>query len=90
MIRPGAAVPRSTASGAVHADVGAGEYEVVPAKGMNQDDGGAEMVYYDTASGGAVFSVGSMTYPACLGVDAEVWRITRNAPDRMVGVRESQ
>src|SRR5205823_838928 len=30
------------------------------AKGVNQDNGGAEMVSFDTASGGAVFSVGSI------------------------------
>ena len=36
---------------------------------MNPDDGGAEMVTFDTPSGGAVFSVGSITWPAsiCVG-----------------------
>ena len=40
-----------------------------------QDD---EMVYYETSSGGAVFSVGSITYPACLLGDETISRITQN------------
>ena len=35
------------------------------AKGLNPDDGGAEMVIFDTPSGGAVFSVGSICWPSC-------------------------
>src|SRR5262249_6516000 len=34
------------------------------AKGLNPDDGGAEMVMFDTPSGGMVFSAGSIAYPA--------------------------
>jgi len=48
------------------------------AKGLNPDDGGADMVAFDTPSGGAVFSVGSITYVASLPVDANVSKITAN------------
>jgi hypothetical protein len=48
------------------------------AKGTNIDEGGAEMVYYETASGGAAFSVGSITWPASILVDPHVSRITAN------------
>lgn len=58
---------------------------VLLAKGLNVDEGGAEMVYYETDSGGAVFSVGSITYPACLLVDRVLTRITRNVLDRFLG-----
>ena len=48
------------------------------AKGTNIDDGGADMIFYDTPSGGAVFSVGSITWVACLFPDPHVPIITRN------------
>ena len=48
------------------------------AKGMNIDDGGAELVYYETASGGEVFSVGSIAWPSAILIDAAVSRITAN------------
>jgi hypothetical protein len=48
------------------------------AKGLNPDEGGAEMVLYETDSGGAVFSVGSITWPACLLVDPAISAITHN------------
>ena len=51
---------------------------LVLAKGTNRDEGGAEMIIYDTPSGGQVFSVGSICYPACLLVDDHVSRITFN------------
>ncbi|MGQ0548768.1 MAG: N,N-dimethylformamidase beta subunit family domain-containing protein [Armatimonadota bacterium] len=54
------------------------------AKGINPDDGGAEMVCYEMPGGGAVFSVGSITYPSCLLVDDHVSRITRNVIDRFL------
>lgn len=54
------------------------------AKGMNVDDGGAEMVHFETPSGGQVFSVGSITWPASILVDAGVSRITRNVLDRFL------
>ncbi|MER8438798.1 carboxypeptidase-like regulatory domain-containing protein [Mesorhizobium sp. M1312] len=48
------------------------------AKGTNPGNAGADMVYHQTASGGQVFSVGSITYPAALPVDDAVSRITAN------------
>lgn len=50
----------------------------VLAKGLNPDDGGAEMVVFDTPGGGAVFSVGSINYCASLPVDEGVAAVTRN------------
>lgn len=49
----------------------------VLAKGANPDDGGAEMVYFETGQG-AVFSVGSITWVSSLFPDEHVSRITRN------------
>lgn len=57
---------------------------ILLAKGLNPDNGGAEMVYYETASGGAVFSVGSITYVASLLVDPAVSRITSNVLTRFL------
>jgi hypothetical protein len=54
------------------------------AKGTNVDDGGAEMVHFSTASGGEVFSVGSITWSASILVDDGVSRITRNVLDRFL------
>jgi N,N-dimethylformamidase len=55
------------------------------AKGLNPDEGGAEMVQYDAPGGGAVFSVGSITYPASLLVDDTISRITANVLRRFLG-----
>ncbi len=57
---------------------------VLLAKGINPEDGGADMVTYDTASGGAVFSVGSITWPASVLVDQHVSNITRNVLNRFL------
>jgi N,N-dimethylformamidase len=54
------------------------------AKGANIDDGGAEMVIYETASGGATFAVGSITWPASILVDPHVARITANVITRFL------
>jgi N,N-dimethylformamidase len=55
------------------------------AKGQNPNDGGAEMVYYEVErSGGAVFSVGSITYVSSLLVDGAISRITRNVLERFL------
>ena len=54
------------------------------AKGLNPDDGGAEIVYHETDSGGAVFSVGSISYPCSLPVDENVSKITRNVVQRFL------
>ena len=48
------------------------------ARGLNIDEGGAEMVIFDTPSGGGVFSVGSINYVASLPVDSLVSQITAN------------
>jgi hypothetical protein len=57
---------------------------ILLAKGLNPDGGGAEMVCYELANGGAVFSVGSITWPACLLVDSGVSRITNNVLARFL------
>ncbi len=54
------------------------------AKGTNIDDGGAELVYYETSSGGAVFSAGSIAWPSAILIDDCVSRITANVLNRMV------
>jgi hypothetical protein len=58
---------------------------VLLAKGMNLDNGGAHMATYETESGGAVFSVGSITYNGSLLVDDAVSRITANVLSRFLG-----
>lgn len=55
------------------------------AKGLNPGEGGAHMVYYDTASGGEVFSVGSITWVSSILVDEKVSRITANVLARFLG-----
>jgi hypothetical protein len=62
---------------------------VLLAKGINANNGGSEMVYYETASGGAVFSVGSITYPACLLVDETISHITNNVLSRFAAAPEA-
>ncbi|MCC6511274.1 MAG: carboxypeptidase regulatory-like domain-containing protein [Pirellulaceae bacterium] len=52
------------------------------AKGMNIDDGGADMVIFDTPSGGGVFSVGSINYCASLPIDPHVSQLTKNVLNR--------
>jgi N,N-dimethylformamidase len=48
------------------------------AKGENIQDGGAEMVIFQTPSQGAVFSVGSINYCASLPIDDNISHITKN------------
>jgi hypothetical protein len=48
------------------------------AKGTNTDQGGAELVCYETKSGGAVFSAGSIAWPSSILIDDCVSRITAN------------
>jgi hypothetical protein len=55
------------------------------AHGMNPDNGGADLVYYDAAQGGGVFSAGSITWPSSLLVDAAVSQITGNVLRRFLG-----
>jgi hypothetical protein len=51
---------------------------------MNVDDGGAEMVIFDTPSGGAVFSTGSICYISSLPVDDKISKITANVLRRFL------
>jgi N,N-dimethylformamidase len=55
------------------------------AKGTNPDEGGADLIYFETRSGGAVFSAGSITYPSGLLVDDDLSRVTRNVLARRLG-----
>lgn len=54
------------------------------AQGLNPGEGGAHMVYYDTASGGEVFSVGSITWVSSILVDEKVAQITANVLARLL------
>jgi hypothetical protein len=54
------------------------------AKGTNPDEGGSEIVYHEQAGGGAVFSVGSITWVSALFPDRGVSRITRNVLERFL------
>ncbi len=54
------------------------------AKGTNVDDGGAEMTYYETASGGALFSAGSIAWASSILVDDAVSQITANVLARFL------
>ena len=58
---------------------------VLLAKGLNPDNGGAEMVIRETSSGGGVFSVGSIVWPASLLVDEGVSAVTRTVLRRFLG-----
>lgn len=57
---------------------------VLLAKGTNPDDGGAEIVLHEPGDGGAVFSVGSITWCSALFTDDAVSRITRNVIERFL------
>lgn len=48
------------------------------AKGLNPDDGGAHLSIYHTASKGAAFAAGSISWPASILVDDAVSKITTN------------
>ena len=54
------------------------------AKGTNPEDGGAHMIYFETQSGGQVFSVGSICWNASLLVDQYVSKITANVVKKFV------
>ncbi len=54
------------------------------AKGLNPDDGGAHLVYFETPGSGAVFSAGSITYPTALPCDPPTARITENVLRRFL------
>ena len=57
---------------------------VLLAKGTNPDHGGAEIVYHEPGKGGAVFSVGSITWVAALLADERISRITHNVLERFL------
>lgn len=57
------------------------------AKGENADDSGADLVTYQTASGGAVFSVGSLCWTLSIVIDDHVSAITANVLRRFHGSR---
>lgn len=54
------------------------------AQGLNPDEGGGQMVVYETTSGGAVFSVGSITWVSSILVDDTVSQITANVLTRFL------
>jgi hypothetical protein len=54
------------------------------ARGLNPENGGAHLVVFETASGGAVFSAGSITYPTALLCDRPTSTITANVLDRFL------
>ncbi len=54
------------------------------AKGLNPDDGGADMTYFVHSGGGGVFSVGSVTYGGSLSVDADISKLTQNVIDHFI------
>jgi N,N-dimethylformamidase beta subunit-like, C-terminal len=54
------------------------------ARGINVNDGGAEIILHETKKGGAVFSVGSITWTASVMVDRTVSKITRNVLERFL------
>jgi N,N-dimethylformamidase len=60
---------------------------VLLARGLNIDNGGAEIIVHETKTGGAVFSVGSITWPACVLVDEATSKITRNVIKRFLEKR---
>ncbi len=54
------------------------------ARGLNPDEGGAHMVYFETPGGGAVFSVGSITFPSALLCEDACAQLTRNVLRRFL------
>jgi len=56
----------------------------VLAKGLNPNNGGGEIVVHEPQGGGAVFSVGSICWPASILVDEAVSKITQNVLERFL------
>lgn len=54
------------------------------ARGLNPDNGGADLTIYELPSGGSVFSTGSITWCAALLVDEPVSQITSNVIRRFL------
>ncbi|MCW5983099.1 MAG: hypothetical protein KIT09_33730 [Bryobacteraceae bacterium] len=59
------------------------------AKGINPDDGGSELTLHETASGGAVFAVGSITWVSALFPDPVVSAVTANVIHRFLSDSET-
>lgn len=57
---------------------------VLLARGANPGDGGADMVTYEAAGGGAVFAAGSVSFVTALPVDPVLTRVVRNVLDRFL------
>jgi hypothetical protein len=55
------------------------------AEGLNPDQGGAHLVTFETPSGGAVFSAGSITYAPALLCDSVISYITANVLRHFLG-----
>lgn len=51
------------------------------AKGMNPNNGGADMIYYERSEGGGVFSAGSITFCGALPVDPVISQMLKNVLD---------
>ena len=54
------------------------------AQGLNAGGGGAQMVHYESDSGGQVFSAGSITWVSSILVDDKVSQITANVLERFL------
>jgi len=54
------------------------------AKGTNPDDSGADLVYFETPSKGAVFSVGSLCWNSSIAVDDGVSKVTKAVLERFL------
>lgn len=57
---------------------------VLLAKGINPNNGGADMIYYETSLGGKVFSVGSISFTTCLLTDSVQSKLVRNVLNRFI------
>jgi N,N-dimethylformamidase beta subunit-like, C-terminal len=55
------------------------------ARGTNPDGGGGEIAYFETGSGGCVYSVGSISYVCSIVVDEQISAVTRNVLRRFLG-----
>jgi hypothetical protein len=54
------------------------------AKGENPDDTGADLVCFETPSGGVVFAAGSLCWPLSLPVDEGTSKVTANVVERLL------
>jgi hypothetical protein len=60
---------------------------ILLARGLNPENGGAHLTYFETPSGGAVFSTGSITYPTGLLCDATTSMMTATVLERFLKLR---